>query len=64
MLHKWDIMKVKRNQFYEHFKEKFEHRAKAKEWITYMILMRQIATFRDCFKEQKRLIEYELFKER
>lgn len=62
LLHKWSLMKVKRQEFHEHFKTMFESRAKAKEWIILMILNRQICSFRDSFIEQRRIYEYEAFK--
>ncbi|TNV86864.1 hypothetical protein FGO68_gene6999 [Halteria grandinella] len=64
LLHKWSLMKVKRQQFHEFYKSMFEQRAKAKEWIKLMILSRHISSFRDSFIEQRRLYEYEAFKER
>jgi hypothetical protein len=61
LVHKWSIMKIKvikrsiinlkRKEFHEHYKGVFEHRAKAKEWVTLMILCRHIASFRDNFVE-------------
>jgi hypothetical protein len=48
---KRSIINLKRKEFHEHYKGVFEHRAKAKEWVTLMILCRHIASFRDNFVE-------------